>query len=150
VKTRQPANIAIALQILGFSAVTKIGIDAVQIHFSLEENGNISGGQLNGVIRQDEIRNHLVPPMASLFTERLNNNADLARNIIQLFHPTKDQKGHWVLAPEQLASNPLFATVLAPDVNIYDSEGNYDPKTSNPQRNCLSFGIGFTGVPVEL
>jgi hypothetical protein len=36
--------------------------------------------------------------------------------------------------------------VLAPDVQIYDANGNYAPNPLNTVKDSLSVGIGFTAV----
>jgi hypothetical protein len=150
VKTRQPIDIELSLQVLGFSASTKIGVAAAQLQFSLDQSESVLRGQLNGIIRLTQVRDRLVPAVASLFTDLLNSNpnSEVATNIVELFRPKRDQSRNWVLAPERLLNNEIFRTVFAPDVQIYDLMGKYNPSVSGTHKDSLTFGIGLTGTPV--
>jgi len=48
----------------------------------------------------------------------------------------------------EVQGNSIIMAVLAPDVKIYDANGNYAP-TATGTKDSLSLGIGFTAVTVK-
>jgi hypothetical protein len=46
----------------------------------------------------------------------------------------------------EVASSGLIHNVLAPDVQLFDSAGNYHPNPNNTMKDSLSIGVGFTAV----
>ena len=45
-----------------------------------------------------------------------------------------------------LRLNSTIQAVFAPDVQIYDANGNYAPNKTNAMKDSLSIGFGFTAV----
>jgi len=54
-----------------------------------------------------------------------------------------------VISSCEVATNSLIKNVLAPDVQIFDSSGNYHPNAANTDKDSLSIGVGFTAVPAN-
>ena len=42
--------------------------------------------------------------------------------------------------------NSIIMNVLAPDIQVYDANGNYAPNAHNATKDSLSIGIGYTAV----
>jgi hypothetical protein len=45
-----------------------------------------------------------------------------------------------------VAGNMLITNVLSPDVQIFDSSGNYKPNKMNTTKDSISLGLGFSAV----
>ena len=48
--------------------------------------------------------------------------------------------------PCEVAENSIIKKVLAPDVQIFDANGNYAPNKQNTTPDSMSVGLGFTAV----
>lgn len=59
-----------------------------------------------------------------------------------------DTDGDCVLTVDELAANSDLATVLEPDVDMFDADGRFAPR-SDGVLDSVSLGFGFTAVPAE-
>ena len=46
----------------------------------------------------------------------------------------------------EVSGNSIIKNVLNPDVQMFDSAGNYHPNPANTNQVSLSLGLGFTAV----
>ena len=51
----------------------------------------------------------------------------------------------WRGGAVKLRENDLISSLLAPDVDLLDADGKFNPRT-DMVNDALSLGIGFTGV----
>jgi len=107
--------------------------------------GGLSQGQINGSIRKDDIDNVFVPAMASYFNElvQADPKSDTAMTLLGLYD-TDPTDG--AISVQEVATNPLIISLLAPDVDIFDANDNYAPNPANTAKDSMSFGFGFTAV----
>jgi len=142
--TRQPLDIKIGLQVLGLPSTAQITLSAARLTYQAGAS-TVVPGRLTGTIRQTEVMATVAPALAAVFTATLNAdpNSPPARQIIEFFQPTHTASGFSITAA-QLAGNPLIQVLFAPDVQIYDSAGRYDPNPAGAQKDSLSFGMGLS------
>ena len=46
----------------------------------------------------------------------------------------------------EVATAGLIQNVLAPDIQMFDANGNYHPNPDNTHKDSLSLGLGFSAV----
>ena len=46
----------------------------------------------------------------------------------------------------KVATNSINMAILAPDVQIFDANGNYAPNAANTKKDSLRIAVGFTAV----
>jgi hypothetical protein len=54
--------------------------------------------------------------------------------------------GDYVITDEELINNDLIASILSPDVDLLDADGNFNPRQDMVE-DSVSLGVGFTCVP---
>jgi hypothetical protein len=55
-------------------------------------------------------------------------------------------KGDGHIATCEVSENAIIQNVLQPDVQLFDSNGNFSPNSANTDKDSLSVGLGFTAV----
>ncbi len=108
-------------------------------------------GQIQGSIKSSDIQSQVIPALAANLTEQVqaDPNSSSAQQIEATFDvggcgnaQANDQR----IDPCELAGNAIIQQVFAPDVQIYDANGNYAPNPSGAKKDSWSFGIAFTAV----
>jgi hypothetical protein len=138
--TRQPMTAVLSLAALGLGNVGRLSIRASRLTFDLTKKS----GQINGVVPLEEIDAVLIPAIARFYTDQLNAGTVNAEVMQQLFQATKDAQGKWLVTAAGVRTNQNLATLLVPDVQIFDLSGNYAPRTFGVANDGMSFGLGFT------
>jgi hypothetical protein len=109
----------------------------------------ISNGLLGGAIREEEVDTVVIPAIAVAMNALVA--ADCPGGVC-----TPDSGGETILAlfdtntdgtvtADELRANDLINSLLAPDVDLFDGAGNFNPRVDGV-RDSLSFGVGFTAV----
>jgi hypothetical protein len=146
---------------------------AVREQRQFENSGSsLVSGQLNGAIRETDLTNVVIPAIATQFnlTAHTTPCAGVCLTLLQIFDtggapdPTcgvtdagaatscrnpdntcaKGRDG--IISICEVATNGLMKNVLAPDVALFDANGNWHPDPTNTKRDSLSVGFGFTAV----
>ena len=52
------------------------------------------------------------------------------------------------MSVDELRNNDLVSSLLSPDVDLFDENGDFNPRTDEV-KDALSFGLGFTAVPAS-
>ena len=102
-------------------------------------------GQGNGSISKEDIDNVFVPTLADAFNEviQADPQSDRAMSLLQTFD---NNPMNGTISVAEVVADSLIETILRPDVDIRDENGNYAPNPTNPEKDALSFGFGFTAV----
>lgn len=140
--TTTPVGLVVTLQIGAYTV--PLSIQGARIAFTVAPSGLIEG-QVNGSIGDEEIDNVFVPTLATSFNDivQADPNSDEAMTLLNLFD-TAPEDG--AITVEEVATNSLMASLLQPDVDIYDENGVYAPNPEGTSPDSMSFGFGFTAV----
>ncbi len=124
----------------------------------------LMNGELQGSVKEQDVQTIVVPAIAKLLTETVMQNpgTPTSMQILQLFdvgdgnggtctNPdgTMGKPGDGIISPCEVAMNNIIQNVLAPDVQIYDANGNYAPNPANTNRDSLSLAVGFKAVAAK-
>jgi hypothetical protein len=141
---------------------TMVPMNGVHIQFTHTGNGLVAG-QIQGSVKKTDIDTKVVPALAQLLTRQVaaNPNSSSTQQLLAIFDTGGDngmctnpdgsiaKMGDGKIDTCEVAENSIIKNVLAPDVDIYDANGNYAPNKANTSRDSLSIGVGFTAVPAS-
>lgn len=109
----------------------------------------ITNGLLGGAITAEEVDAVLIPGIAAALNIMVAEDCvgttcdpdSAGEDILLLF----DDNDDGVITAEELRANALIQSLLAPDVDLFDATGAFNPNTDG-ENDALSFGVGFTAV----
>ena len=142
VTTTAPVELTVRV-ILGGVPVA-LPLQGARLKFVVTPTG-LAQGQVNGSIRKSDIDTIFVPALAVTLNGivQADPQSATAMTLRGLFD-TNPADG--VISIDEVATSPLMVSILAPDVDIRDANGNYAPNPANTSRDALSLGFGFTAV----
>lgn len=126
----------------------------------------VKDGALHGVISKTDIDNKIVPLIGDIITKLINDeakkdpNSNTIKTLVGLFEKSPYSKTKCMSdAMKCCATNPTtckiekqeiidspIGGVLAPDVEVFDAQGNWKPVAKGKNPNGMSVGLGFTSV----
>jgi hypothetical protein len=122
----------------------------------------ITNGVINGAVSQTDITG-IISTVAMLITQMINSDptSSTTMTIIGLFenpaNPVTQQKcmtmsqccadspKTCVILPAEVQDSPVGG-LLAPDVQVFDANGNWAPVPKGTMKNGMSVGLGFTSI----
>jgi len=143
--------------------VLPLVLQGAHVEGTISDKGVMSG-QIHGVISKDDVNGKVIPAVATVLTQTVNKdpNSSSSKTIIMLFEDQSlpASKAKCMVAADCCATNaktckitadevkaqPLIGNFLAPDVQVFDANGNWAPVPKGPDKNGLSVGLGFTAV----
>ena len=142
---------------LGPAVGASLPVQGLRMAFDVARDGHaISNGQLTGSVKQANVQDQLIPALAMIMTQLIQSApaSPVATSVRQLFdtggctnpNGTAAQAGDGVIDVCELATNPLLTSLLQPDVQIFDAQGNYAPNPLGGNADSISVGIGFSAV----
>jgi hypothetical protein len=160
------APVTLAFRFAFFGAPIEIALNGAHIQFVTGTDmasgaPGLINGEIQGSIKESDVQNVLIPQIATLLNARIaaNPTSPTSMMLLQLFDTgngaggtctsadgTVGTPGDGLIAPCEVAMNNIIQNVLAPDVQIYDANGNYAPNSQNTMRDSLSVGVAFTAV----
>jgi len=123
----------------------------------------IQSGALYGAIAKKDLDGKLVPAIADQLTVLIHSDpfSSTAQTIIALFESKTDpvsvtkcmtasrccrtSPATCVILPEEV-QNSVVGNVLAPDIEVLDSMGQWKPVAGGKKYNAMSVGLGFTAI----
>lgn len=177
-KTTHPVTLALDLQLVA-PPVAALPITLVGGHIQYTRNNNgLMNGQLNGAIKSSDVQGTIVPSVAGVLTAIIRNpmsDAALVTALKGLFdnggmvnvtgnscaamnrctNPPGDATGMCGVPNDgtiqtcEISTNSLIGPLLAGDVQLFDSSGNFRPNKDNTTRDSLSLGVNFTAIPAR-
>lgn len=116
---------------------------------------NISNGILGGAITQDTIDNILLPAvtlgMQTLVAQDCGGtfpncctDGSNGQTVVALF----DENDDCTVSQSEVENNNLVMSLLAPDVDLFDASGNFNPGADGV-KDSLSLGVCFTAVGAQ-
>lgn len=131
-----PSSLQLALPLTSAGTIS-LNLQAAQIKGKLSGN-DITDGVLAGAISKNDLDNSVLPAVANLLNQTLNDpngTAQTKQQIKDLFDKNKDNQ----ITVDEVKSNDLITTFLAGDVDI-DNDGTPE----------LSLGVGFSTVGAKI
>lgn len=128
---------------------------------------HVKDGILHGVLSQKDIDEKIVPLVATLLSGMINKDptSDTAKTVIGLFENQSDpvtvkkcadtpkdccktSPTTCKILPAEVKTSAVGG-VLAPDVQVFDSNGKWAPTPGGKKYDGMSVGIGFTGIQAK-
>jgi hypothetical protein len=151
---------------LPLSGTTAVPLTAGHISYTIAGNGLMSG-QIQGAMSVADENTYLIPGMQAQLQQRASENpcsptCVQVRNIFDnggrgdpacTSNTCKNPDGTCAVAKDnvisfcEVSTSGLIVNVLAPDVQLTDGIGHYQPNPQNANKDSLSVAIGFTAVP---
>lgn len=113
-----------------------------------------SNARLGGAITQVDINTKVLPSVAMMMNATVAADegcpaacvSDSAKTILELFD-TQPEGGDGTITPEELIANNLISSILAPDVDLLDSNNGdiFDPRRDGIE-DSVSLGVAFSCV----
>jgi hypothetical protein len=115
----------------------------------------VTGAKLGGAVIEADVDSLVVPALAdSLQTTVAADCAgapptccsagSTGESLVELF----DADGDCAITLDEVRTNDLIASLLSPDVDLFDSEGNFNPRVDEI-KDSLSLGVGLLAVPAR-
>jgi hypothetical protein len=169
--TTTPVSVTIKLPLVAGADPVKLEVDGAHLQFTRDASGKITGGQLNGAIKETAVQMDIIPNVATLLSNKLMNDNPQTSTDMQIAS-IFDNGGKADAACTGTCKNPAYGTrpgmcaaakdniidtcevstagliqnVLAPDVQMFDASGAYAPNKDNTTKDSLSLGLSFTAV----
>ncbi len=173
--TTHPVTAQVTLPLVAGQTPVPIVLQGAHLQYTRSGTGLMSG-QLQGGIKSSDVQSNIVPAVASLLTNKLqtdNPQTSTDMQISSLFdtggkadpacaagtckNPTTGMdplnragqcavKGDKIIDVCEVSTNGLVTNLLAPDVQLFNSAGMYQPNKDNTMKDSLSVGLGFTAV----
>lgn len=148
--TANPVTVEINLPIASAGASLRVRLNGAHIQWRSNSTTGLMEGQVNGSLRVSELQTTVIPGVAALLRSLVATGGSTATQILDIFDIggcTGATADDGQIADCEVATNPLLTSILAPDVQVYASNGTtYQPCRSNCTNDSISVGVGFTAV----
>lgn len=157
VMTMKPVHATLKLPLAGVTPIV-LPINGAHIQFDAQ-SGNpprLVSGQLHGSIKNSDVQGKIIPAVAMALNAQVQANpgSPNTMQLLALFDTGGCANPNGTMAKAndgkidvcEVSTNQIIQNVLAPDVQIYDANGNYAPNPANTKKDSLSMGVAFTAV----
>jgi hypothetical protein len=140
--TQQPRYLMVRLRIV--TRTVELPVQGARLAFNVTSTGLVQG-RVNGSIHEEDIQALFIPTLAAHYNDvvQADPGSNEAMTLLHMFDKAPED-GH--ISAAEVASHSLYQSLLAPDVDIRDANGNYAPNPAQTAPESLSFGFGFTAV----
>jgi len=148
VTTTTPVDVPLSL-VLGGALV--VPLHGARLAFTVVPGG-LTQGQINGSIRQEDVQEIIIPGIANLLNQIVAGGGANASSVLAIFDTGCNGvgAGDGVIALCEVQGNAVLGSLLAPDIDIYASDGSYAPNPVNANPDSLSFGMRFTAANAQV
>jgi hypothetical protein len=112
----------------------------------------LTSGKIGGAVTQAELDNNVLPAIVTVMDESISEDClgaaptcctegSTGETLIDLF----DEDDDCAVSLEELRTNDLISSLLSPDVDLLDENGDFNPRVDEV-KDSLSLGIGFSAV----
>ena len=137
--TASPVQLTIALPLVEGQAALQLPVTGGYITFHRGADGKVTGGQINGAIKKQDVDTVIIPAVAALITAQLQ--APGASASLKMF----DTDMNGTVTAAEIMGNALISNFLAPDVQMFQN-GVYKPNPAKTTKDSLSLGFSFNAV----
>jgi hypothetical protein len=156
--TGGPGEVTLQIALGTDSAPISLNLVGARMEVTTSATGLMSG-KLGGAVTKGDLDANVLPAIVTIMEDTIG--ADCAggtppdccpegstgATLVDLFDDCTDGSDSCDCAVdlEELKTNSLIASLLAPDVDLLDGAGKFNPRQDDT-KDSLSLGIGFTGV----
>jgi hypothetical protein len=169
--TTKPIEVDIKLPLIAGADPVTLKVNGAHLQFTRDSAGKITGGQLNGAIKNSDVQSLIIPNVATLLTKKITDDSTPPSmlsagdmQILSIFDnggkpdaactagTCKNPDGSCATKADnkidicEVSTAGLIQNVLAPDVQMFDAAGNYKPNKDNTVKDSLSLGLSFSAV----
>ena len=169
--TTKPIEVDIKLPLVSGADPVTLKVNGAHLQFTRDASGKITGGQLNGAIKNSDVQTLIIPNVATLLTKKITTDSTPPNmlsssdmQILSIFDnggkadaactagTCKNPDGSCATKGDnkidicEVSTAGLIQNVLAPDVQMFDASGAYKPNKDNTTKDSLSLGLAFTAV----
>ncbi|MCU1280882.1 MAG: hypothetical protein JWM53_4428, partial [bacterium] len=164
--TTHPVTASVLLPLVAGAPPINITLQGAHLQFTRKSDGTVTGGTLQGGIKNQDVQTQIVPAVASLLTNKLMNDMPQTSTDMQISSlfdtggkadpacngACKNPDGTCAMVKDnkidicEVSTNNLVQSLLAPDVQLFDASGAYHPNKDNTTKDSLSLGLGFGAV----
>lgn len=149
-QTSTVGNVTLQLELVDGEPPIELNLIGARAEFNATAT-TLSSGKLGGAITEDEARNNILPVIISLVQATVAEDCTLGppdccesgstgETILSIFDTDMD----CAVSQQEVEDNDLIGTVLSPDVDLLDANGNFG--NGDGVDDSISLGLGFTGV----
>jgi len=154
VTTSNPTTFTLKIPLAIGQTPVNLRVTAGHITFVHLPGGRLSQGQIHGAVKKTQFDDEVMPALTSLLNQEIQANVASKQMILDQFDTGKcsNPDGSAAVAKDnkidlcEVTTNALVQLVLAPDVALFDSAGNYAPDATNNTLDSVSIGLGFTAI----
>jgi hypothetical protein len=132
---------AAKVQIFLLGRTVEVNLIGVRLEADVSAQGCING-KLGGALTVEEFHDNILPPIV----DELNLVVKADQTAANTLLPTFDSDSNGQITSQELESNPLFMIATAPDMDLLDASGAFNPGQDGV-KDSYSVGLGFTCVP---
>jgi len=103
-----------------------------------------ANAKMGGGVTVTNFREKILPAMANGLNQIIKTDPTVASTLLPLID--SDQNG--TVAVQEIENNPLFMIAAAPDLDLLDASGKFNPNQDGV-KDSYSIGLGFTCVPAS-
>lgn len=134
---------SVRLRMFLLGQLVDLELIGLRLEADVNQNGCVNG-KLGGGITAEEFRSKLLQAIADGLYQIAEENYDKAAPLLQAFDTDNDK----TITAQELESNPMLMIALAPDLDLLDSTGEFNPGQDG-EKDSYSMGMGFTCVPAS-
>lgn len=122
-------------------------VDAVAARIEATVNATSMSGKLAGAVTEQDVDQKVLPVLAEGLNRVIARDCTdcvcdgFGEIVVDLFDDDDDCQ----VSDEELRNDSLIGALFAPDLDLFDSAGNYAPNQDGVE-DSLSIGVGFTAV----
>ncbi len=149
--TGGPGTMTLQLSFAANGEPVILNLIGARAEFTVGANG-LTNGKLGGAITESELNTNVLPAIVDLIAEITSEDCmgtspdcctsgSTGETLLDLF----DDDDNCVITLAELMESSLISSLLAPDVDLLDADGNFNPRTDEV-KDSLSIGIGFSAI----
>jgi|GEM_PF-2177764 len=160
--SKDPHTLHLLLATAGL--LVPVTLVATHVSYHVTSSG-VMMGQLNGAIANATIQTETIPAMATAMTQAIASGMGINFKIFDTGDTVNPcdagmpndlsaggmcgcaVAGDNIIAPCELSQSGFIQALLAPDLDLYDNNGQFKPDPALVSKDSLSVGLGFVAVP---
>ena len=152
-----PGKVTLQLS-FGEGEPVTVRLVGAQMEATVSDTGIVMG-KLGGAVTEDELQNSVLPSIATVLSTNIADDCtgtpettcctegSTGETLVDLFDDCSagSTSCDCDIDVDELRNNDLISSLLAPDVDLLDADGDFNPRTDET-KDSLSLGIGFTAT----
>ena len=147
------STIVIELPVIAGAPPLRLSLLGAHIDIQQVAEGGLMEGRLGGAVPVSDVEMSILPTLHTYVDDIITADCTIAapdccadpestgKTLLGIFDVDKD----CTVPLEEMQDNPLIGSLLDPDVDMLDADGNYAPNADGVQ-DSLSLGLGFSAT----